>query len=351
MSLRATDYEQVLELVGDVHDAQDTAELRAMVLEALVRLTPADFVSYNEMFADGRPPGFLIEPGVPAALEPVWARLGFENPLLHRYLRTRDGRPYRFSDVVSARELHAMPLFREFYRPLGIEHQIAFALPAPRDLTIAIALSRARIDFSDRERQMLDLVRPHIIQAYRNAQFREQGAQLMAAIAAGLDLGTLALVVCEDERIVYASTAARALWNDLGWEAPALEAALPEAVRSAFAGDATTASLSTDDDVLLLRRAHPRAGATTIIAERAGAAVSADTLRSLGLTPRESDVLAMLARGRDTGAVATALRISPRTAQKHLQRVYAKLGVTGRAQAVSTAWAAAGTTASLPSLP
>ncbi len=47
-----------------------------------------------------------------------------------------------------------------------------------------------------------------------------------------------------------------------------------------------------------------------------------------------------LARGEDLGAVATELEVSPRTVAKHVQHIHAKLGVSSRAQAVATAWAA-----------
>ena len=41
-----------------------------------------------------------------------------------------------------------------------------------------------------------------------------------------------------------------------------------------------------------------------------------------------------------TAAIATQLRVSPRTVHKHAERIYAKLGVSDRLAAVSAAWAA-----------
>lgn len=51
------------------------------------------------------------------------------------------------------------------------------------------------------------------------------------------------------------------------------------------------------------------------------------------LTVRERQVLLSLANGRTNKELARNLRISPRTAQKHLQNIYAKLGVKGRTAA------------------
>jgi DNA-binding NarL/FixJ family response regulator len=55
------------------------------------------------------------------------------------------------------------------------------------------------------------------------------------------------------------------------------------------------------------------------------------------LTPRELEVLVLLARGRDQKQIATELYISPKTVATHIQRLLAKLGVHSRAEAVALA--------------
>ena len=61
-----------------------------------------------------------------------------------------------------------------------------------------------------------------------------------------------------------------------------------------------------------------------------------------GLTDRERQVLALLARGRSIKQVATSLGISVKTADRHVQNIYAKIGVSSRAAAtmfaMSMAW-------------
>ncbi len=53
-----------------------------------------------------------------------------------------------------------------------------------------------------------------------------------------------------------------------------------------------------------------------------------------GLTPRELDVLRAAARGLGNKQIAEELAMSPRTVQTHLTRVFAKLGVSSRTEAV-----------------
>lgn len=55
------------------------------------------------------------------------------------------------------------------------------------------------------------------------------------------------------------------------------------------------------------------------------------------LTPREREMLVLLARGMSSSAIAQALRISERTVTSHLSRLYAKLDVSTRAEAIALA--------------
>jgi DNA-binding NarL/FixJ family response regulator len=57
-----------------------------------------------------------------------------------------------------------------------------------------------------------------------------------------------------------------------------------------------------------------------------------------GLSPREREILALLAEGRTQGQIASQLVISPKTVGTHIQHILSKLGVNSRAQAVATAF-------------
>jgi HD-GYP domain-containing protein (c-di-GMP phosphodiesterase class II) len=52
-----------------------------------------------------------------------------------------------------------------------------------------------------------------------------------------------------------------------------------------------------------------------------------------GLTPREIEVLALIARGASTRQVARRLAITPKTAETHIERIYSKTGASTRSTA------------------
>ena len=60
-------------------------------------------------------------------------------------------------------------------------------------------------------------------------------------------------------------------------------------------------------------------------------------IRSLGLSPRECEILALLASGQSNKEMARTLAISPNTIKTHVARVYGKLDVARRVQAIEKA--------------
>ena len=65
--------------------------------------------------------------------------------------------------------------------------------------------------------------------------------------------------------------------------------------------------------------------------------VNQAAVRSLGLTPREHEILERLASGQSNKELARALDISPNTIKTHLARLYEKLEVRNRVEAIEKA--------------
>jgi DNA-binding NarL/FixJ family response regulator len=70
---------------------------------------------------------------------------------------------------------------------------------------------------------------------------------------------------------------------------------------------------------------------------RAPGSTEATRLASAALTPRETEVLSWIAKGKTNRDVAEILGMSPRTVNKHLEHVFEKLGVETRAAAAALA--------------
>lgn len=55
----------------------------------------------------------------------------------------------------------------------------------------------------------------------------------------------------------------------------------------------------------------------------------------VGLTPRESEMLALIVQGRSNDEIATSCYLSPNTVKTYIREAYRKIGVTTRPQAVA----------------
>ena len=90
----------------------------------------------------------------------------------HPWSIIRDARDARAWSpwICNAGAFRRTALYRKIYQPRGSEYQRVMRLPNSAPGTCAIVLQRAREDFSDEERQALELLWPHLIQALRNVR-------------------------------------------------------------------------------------------------------------------------------------------------------------------------------------
>lgn len=75
--------------------------------------------------------------------------------------------------------------------------------------------------------------------------------------------------------------------------------------------------------------------------QRSRRGVPVGHLAALRLTVREREVLALVAAAQTNAEIGASLNISARTAQKHLEHVFLKMGVNSRMMAALRALAAA----------
>jgi DNA-binding CsgD family transcriptional regulator len=232
------DVRDALALINGAYAAEGPESFAESVVEALARLIPGEIVGYNEMeVVRHRPitvcetPANAVSPEVNAAVSIFCA----EYPL--SMLRRRsETRALKISDFMSSHELHRLDYYNHGLRPMGVEHQMRLWLSAPPGVARHVYVNRRRADgdFSERDRDLLELLRPSLV-----------------------------------------------------------------ALRGRF-------------DVPV-----------------------ADAGNGHGLTDRETEILAWVARGKTNQEIATLLVLSPHTVRKHLERTYEKLRVHTRTAAVA----------------
>lgn len=156
----------------------------------------------------------------------------------------------------------------------------------------------------------------------------------------------LALIAAEEGHWIQAAH----LWGAASAGRDSIHAHLPPSYQADFApiltrvrtalGEAAFAAAWAEgraltlDQALALAAVEPFPGARAVTAEPSARPVTA---QPHGLTPREVEVLHLVANGLTDAQIAEKLVISPRTVGKHLQSIYSKLYLAGRSAA--TRWA------------
>lgn len=260
-SLRGTDLEAVIDFLGDVAGLEFDEAYCPMVLARLQEVIGCDVVEYQEYDYRSRRTWLAVgmEPkgafrwdaaaGDPEdSNDEIYWGVGPCEIVLYR-VRERRLDAVRMSDLVSRRHFRESPLYREYFRPGGIAHFLDLGLPerSPRQRSLILLRSEDAADFSERDRAVLELLRPHLYHLETHAALRRQLAATLREQNGDRENGAYAF-----------------------------------------------------------------------------------------LTPREREIVELVAEGKTNAEIAAVLWVAPSTVKKHLEHIYPKLGV-GRRAAVAAA--------------
>jgi DNA-binding NarL/FixJ family response regulator len=173
-------------------------------------------------------------------------------------------------------------------------------------------------------------------------------ARLTQSARAALDVsGRFLLAVDRRGKVMWATPQAQKLLSDsLGASPSSDEMVLPEALQlwldhaQAGRSGSRSATASFPDHPELRLHYIGNAGPNEFLlrlAKDAGSALPTEFSTELGLTTREGEVLSWLSKGKTNRDIAQILGLSPRTVDKHLEQIYAKLGVENRTAAAAIA--------------
>src|SRR5215208_724757 len=239
--LRSNDLRAVLDFVETAWALAGDCAFTSETLDSLNELIPCDELSYCELDRLDRRTieYFDSDGGEGGGDEELFWRIVEDHPLCRHQQAYADFSATRLSDVVSHRSLVNSRVYAEWFRPAGMAAELEARIARSWARTRNFVFSRARGDFSTRDRLVLELVRPHVARIHEAGRLR-----------------------------------------------------------------AAAARVSERDEF-----------------ER--------------LTTGEAEIIELVAAGLTNGAIAERLWVSPGTVKKHLDNIYARLGVANRAAAVA----------------
>jgi DNA-binding CsgD family transcriptional regulator len=349
IQLSHSDWGLVMAFIQKIHACRLVTEFPRLAVVELARLVPAAHVIWN-----------YLAPSVPAAWTVAYpetkddeqrtrmfAKQMHGHPVVQHMLRTGDPGSCAISDFWSEREFHQQPICGALYRDMRMEDQMGFWLTGRGPEMVGIGFTRKSRSFTERERSLLQLLRPHLAQAWRNTRSYDQLRRLaLTGRRACLRLGNANVLLDKCGRVVRSPARARQSLKDFFCEQPrpasGLPATLEQWVRGSLAAAAkgTPASLPPtpfvreQDGRRLVARLFPEPEGWLLALERIAAPSSGSCLHSIGLTRREYVILLEVEKGRSNKEIAAGLFISPLTVRKHLENIFSKLGVVSRTAAI-----------------
>jgi DNA-binding CsgD family transcriptional regulator len=253
-----------------------------------------------------------------------WWEIAHQHPICNYIEETGDFRALKISDFLTRSQLHALELYDEYLRPLGHEYEMMLPLPSPPWHERGFGFRRIRRDFSSRDRDVLDMLSPHLVRVIRRVELRRRLDAALAALDAG-DVDEGIVLFDSSGHLDHATPLA---WQLFAKYFLATGMSLPQPVADWLAYG--------QDPFVQTRGAH------RIVVERVGQRLvvreePAEATRVATLTPRERQVLEWLAEGKTNAEIAQILVAAPATVRKHLEHIYGKLGVHTRTAAVACA--------------
>jgi DNA-binding CsgD family transcriptional regulator len=351
-------YEKLARLLPELYSAQTLDSFPRHVIGLLPRLISADSCGFNETnFSRRRFESFAtpsLGARVPDADETL-ARLMHHHPMvLHN--RNTDQRALKMSDLLSQRQFHRLELYDVVYWPARVEYLMTggFEVSAAGDI-VTLAFGRETTDFTEDERELLNQLRPHLQQAYANAEaMTTVRSELECREQALEEAVNSAVVVVHNLTIKHASSSAIRWLSSFFRDDLEPNHKLPDlllrwvrfwqtSADGKQSGVRPCSPLTVESNgarlnIRMLTTSRP--DEVMLLLSREVGQDSPESLRQLGLSRREAEVLFWIAKGKTSRETAAILSITRKTVDKHVERIHRKLGVETRTAAAAIAWSA-----------
>ncbi len=364
-ALAFDDIQNLHQGIGQIYTCHNLDTFPIDALKIVDRLVPSDWplftltntrtgqlcLSYLPNFSD-------LSAELLDVLEQVLSQDREIHPIAQHMPQTLNG-AYKLSDFVSQPELHALEnLYQRCLRHVSVEDQMIFFLPdvnpgrwselAHTNTTLTgFILSRSSCSFIERDRSILNLLRPHLFQAYSNAQKFWQIEQSAHQLQQSLDyLGT---IVLNSEGRVISIAPQAIIWLETYFTTSSHCTQLPDHLwswvkyqvsglvhKSNLAKVCKPLRIDRNGRELTIRLVIESNTRYLLLLEEQTLA-SFNSLELLGLSQRETEVLHWLIQGKDNKYIAVQLSIKVGTVRKHLENIYFKLSVQSRTEAVTYA--------------
>jgi DNA-binding CsgD family transcriptional regulator len=333
--LRKRELRALLDFIKDCYPICDLETFSRRVVSRLSKIVPTEIISYNGINPRRQPNACATYPHVAysASQKKIFEQRVREHPVVIHHGKTRQ----------TVQLFQHTGLHNELYPRFGEKYRIA-----PR-LIKQVAIN-CKKHLAGHDKLLLKLLSPHLNQAYRNAQTVTHLQQKLTLVDLALYRLSLGLIfLTPNGKICLATTWAMQQLASYWGPQFLRENCLPEPLWTwvkqqeiALASKGKNGVLLQQNPLVLVRESkrlviHPVFDFDQILllVEERPIAPQPQPLVGISLSPREEQVLNLVAQGKTDKEIGMILALSTRTVQKHLEHIYQKIGVQSRTAAAA----------------
>ena len=335
--LRHFELTALSEALLELHSPGPHADFPARVSAILRRSLSFDCLAYHEI-VDNQNQRAIFCPEIPFDAQ-IFETYLDQHPTWNAFTKDHVESCVKISDFMSRDNWERTDLYNHIFRPLTFHHQLAFItlgeLPQ-----LGIALNRSRRDFSEEERTVLDLLKPHLSQALTASKLFSYYSD------AAEGNGQAWIVANRAGRIFFETGKAVDLLKEYFGHNGSLPTQVRDWLKRRASGPVDNVLASKLQDFSIQRGSKRltvrslssvQAAEHRLVLTETSEELDANSLQTLGLTKREAEVLFWVSQGKRNCEIAEILGARSRTIGKHVERILGKLCVETRTAAANIA--------------
>jgi DNA-binding CsgD family transcriptional regulator len=162
-----------------LYEHRNLQDFKRALPRIVLKLIPADFFSWMEFAFGGQPRLVRFEESdkrLTSAVRSAMESAVHSHPFTRHFVRTGDSSALKPSDFMDQPQVRESIMGQQIYRAIGVRYLLSVSTTTGPGFASAVSFCNETRDFTERDRLILNLVRPHIVQARRNAELSDASA-------------------------------------------------------------------------------------------------------------------------------------------------------------------------------
>ena len=315
-----------------------------VMLEVINELVPSDSIALQKASMQN-PTEFsavtLPEVHTTKEQQALIIKYAHQSPFTPYFLATLDPRWKKVTDFIPFDEFQKTEIYRLALSPIGIKHQLFCFLGVFNGTLHAFVTNRADKEFTERDREVLNLIHPHLLNSFINACAYSNAQNSIQQMRAAMETAPGAFGYFNQQgQLVWLQKRAeewlKAFFSNETW----VDEKVPHTVRQMINRSAQENNSpqqieknNTTERLTICLGASP-VGGWVIRLERFPLIPPSHFRPLPQLSDRKNEVLKWMVEGKRNAEIATILNLSTRTVENHVQEILRELMVENRATAI-----------------